>query len=115
MHGNNGSAAMMKSTALISLPLREGAAVRPPHHRLVATLPGVHPQTAIMTLLALLLVHLWVVDASSQTAIDTERSVLTVRVYQAGMLSGFGHEHTIRAPMQNGTFDEEKRTVTFCR
>jgi len=66
-----------------------------------------------MTLLAVLLVHLWVVNASSQTAIDTARSVLTVRVYKAGMLSGFGHEHTIRARMQNGTFDEEKRTVTF--
>jgi polyisoprenoid-binding protein YceI len=66
-----------------------------------------------MTLLTVLLVHLWAVNASSQTAIDTERSVLTVRVYKAGMLSGFGHEHTIRAPMQNGTFDEEKRTVTF--
>ena len=113
MHGNNGRAAMMKSTALISLHLREGGAVRPPHHRLIATLSGLHARTGVMTLLAVLLVHLWVVDASSQRAIDTEHSVLTVRVYKAGMLSGFGHEHTIRARIQNGTFDEEKRTVTF--
>jgi polyisoprenoid-binding protein YceI len=53
------------------------------------------------------------VDASSQKAIDTQRSVLTVRVYKAGMFSAFGHEHAIRAPIQNGTFDEDKGTVDF--
>jgi polyisoprenoid-binding protein YceI len=104
---------MMKSTALISLPLREGGAVRPPRHCSIATLSALRARTGVMTLLAVALVHLWVVDASSQTAIDTERSVLTVRVYKAGILSGFGHEHTIRAPLQNGTVDEENRTVTF--
>jgi hypothetical protein len=52
-------------------------------------------------------------NASSQKAIDTERSVLTVRVYKAGLLSAFGHEHEIRAPIQKGTFDEEKNTVEF--
>jgi len=109
---NHGGTAVMMA-AQNSLPITEGGAVRPPHHRLIATLSGLHAQTGVMTLLAVLLVHLWVVNASSQTAIDTARSVLTVRVYKAGMLSGFGHEHTIRARMQNGTFDEEKRTVTF--
>jgi len=104
---------MMKNTALISPQLREGGAVRSPYHRLIAKLSGLHVRTGVMTLFSVLLLHLWIVDASSQTAIDTERSVLTVRVYKAGMLSGFGHEHTIRAPMQNGTFNEEGRTVTF--
>lgn len=113
MHPKNGGTAMMRSTALISLQLREGEAVRAPHHRLIAKLSGLHARTGVMILLAVMVVHLSVVDASSQTAIDTERSVLTVRVYKEGMLSSFGHEHTIRAPMQNGTFDEESRTVTF--
>jgi polyisoprenoid-binding protein YceI len=52
-------------------------------------------------------------DASSQKPIDTQRSVLTVRVYKAGAFSAFGHEHAIRAPIQNGTFDEDRGTVDF--
>jgi len=35
------------------------------------------------------------------------------RVYKAGLLSAFGHEHEIRAPVQNGRFDENKNTVEF--
>jgi polyisoprenoid-binding protein YceI len=66
-----------------------------------------------MALLGLLSVFLWDVDASAQKAIDTQRSVLTVRVYKAGMFSAFGHEHAIRVPIQNGTFDQEKGTVDF--
>jgi len=68
-----------------------------------------------MTLFGLLSVLLLGVDASAQTVtvIDTQRSVLTVRVYKAGMFSAFGHEHAIRAPIQNGTFDEDKGTVDF--
>jgi polyisoprenoid-binding protein YceI len=64
-------------------------------------------------LLGLLSVYLWGVDASAQKAIDTQHSVLTVRVYKAGAFSAFGHEHTIRAPIQNGTFDEDKGTADF--
>ena len=52
-------------------------------------------------------------DVSSQKAMDPERSVLTVRVYKAGLLSPFGHQHEIRAPIQRGTFDEGKDTVEF--
>jgi hypothetical protein len=66
-----------------------------------------------MTLLGLLSVLLLGLAASAQKVRDTQRSVLTVRVYKAGMLSAFGHEHAIRAPIQNGTFDEDKGTVDF--
>ena len=52
-------------------------------------------------------------DASAQKAIDTQRSVVTVRVYKAGAFSAFGHEHAVRAPIQHGTFDEDKGTVDF--
>lgn len=66
---------------------------------------------AILWLVVLL--PLWAGDPSSQKAIDTEKSVVTVRVYKAGLLSPFGHEHEIRAPIQKGTIDEEKNTVEF--
>jgi polyisoprenoid-binding protein YceI len=66
-----------------------------------------------MTLLGLLSVLLFGVDTSAQKAIDVQHSVLTVRVYKAGAFSAFGHEHSIRAPIQNGSFDENKGTVEF--
>src|SRR5438128_207147 len=70
-----------------------------------------------MTLFCLLglfaLLPLWAEDAGSQKAIDTERSILTVRVYKAGLLSAFAHDHEIRAPIQKGSFDEDKSTVEF--
>jgi polyisoprenoid-binding protein YceI len=57
------------------------------------------------------LVSLWAADTAMSKAIDTEHSVLTVRVYKSGFLSAFGHEHEIRAPIQTGTFDEDKPVV----
>src|SRR6185312_18619 len=45
--------------------------------------------------------------------IDTEKSVLTIRVYKSGLFSAFAHDHEIRAPIQSGSFDEQKRTVEF--
>jgi polyisoprenoid-binding protein YceI len=56
---------------------------------------------------AFLCVSAWTRD------IDTGKSVLTVRVYKSGLFSAFAHDHEIRAPMQNGSFDEQKRTVDF--
>jgi polyisoprenoid-binding protein YceI len=83
----------------------------------MAALAKIHAQSAARMLIALVclpvLLLLWTADASSQKAIDTERSVLTVRVYKTGLLSALGHEHEIRAPIQKGTFDEGKNTVEF--
>jgi polyisoprenoid-binding protein YceI len=45
--------------------------------------------------------------------VDTAKSVLTVRVYKSGLFSAFAHDHEIRAPIQSGSFDEQKRTVEF--
>ena len=112
MHGNNGRAAMTMQ-GLIGVPLGEGGAVRPSLNRWFLAPSRLRMGTGAMTLLGLLTVLLWGVDASAQKVIDTQRSVLTVRVYKAGMFSAFGHEHAIRAPIQNGTFDEEKGTVDF--
>jgi len=52
-------------------------------------------------------------EANSERAIDTERSVVTVRVYKGGLFSSFGHDHEIRAPIKDGAVDEEKGTVWF--
>src|ERR1043165_36077 len=46
-------------------------------------------------------------------AIDLEKSFLTVRVYKAGLFSAFGHDHEIRAPIQQGSVDEQNKTVEF--
>ena len=85
--------------------LREGGATL---GRSSALISGLRVRVGTMTLLGLLLMPLLVMDASSQKLIDTQRSVLTVRVYKAGAFSAFGHEHAIRAPIQNGTFDEDQ-------
>lgn len=54
----------------------------------------------------------WTAPRSGQThAIDTRSSVLTVRVFKAGVLSAFGHEHTIAAPITSGTVDSDARRV----
>jgi polyisoprenoid-binding protein YceI len=49
--------------------------------------------------------------AAESREIDTQRSVMTIRVFKAGFLSAFGHEHEISAPIQQGSFSEEKPTV----
>lgn len=53
--------------------------------------------------------------ASGQSArqIDVDKSLLTVRVYKSGLFSAFAHDHEIRAPIQAGSFDEQKHTVEF--
>jgi len=44
-------------------------------------------------------------------AIDTAKSAITVHVYKAGVLSAFGHDHEIIAPMDRGSVDVEGRKV----
>jgi polyisoprenoid-binding protein YceI len=110
MHSNNGGAALTMQR-VIGVLLTECGAVRSSLNRGFLALPRLGLQAGVMTLLGLLSVLLLGVDASAQKVIDAQRSVLTVRVYKAGMFSAFGHEHAIRAPIQNGTFDEDKGTV----
>jgi len=45
--------------------------------------------------------------------IDTERSTVTVRVFKAGLLRGFGDDHVIQAPLAEGTFDPAKPHVSI--
>ena len=55
----------------------------------------------------------WCCASAGARDIDTQKSVLTVRVYKSGVFSAFAHDHEIRAPIQSGSFDEQKRTVEF--
>lgn len=40
-----------------------------------------------------------------QHPIDTAKSTMTIRVYKAGVLSAFGHDHEIAAPIAGGSID----------
>src|SRR6266567_6000960 len=42
---------------------------------------------------------------AEQQAIDIQKSVVTVRVYKAGVFSAFGHDHEIAAPITRGSAD----------
>jgi polyisoprenoid-binding protein YceI len=54
----------------------------------------------------------WTLTASAeQHAIDTQKSVMTVRVYKAGAFSAFAHDHEIAAPIAGGTADTATRLV----
>jgi polyisoprenoid-binding protein YceI len=107
----------MMSRASSEQPLREGGGIRAfrdPRLIVPARIAAIALSMILLwSLFAFSALRGWIADASSEKAIDTERSVLTVRVYKAGLFSSFGHDHEIRAPIKEGTFDEEKNTVQF--
>jgi polyisoprenoid-binding protein YceI len=54
----------------------------------------------------------WIAAASAQQhAIDSGKSVMTVRVYKAGVFSALGHEHEIAAPITGGVVDSAAHHV----
>jgi polyisoprenoid-binding protein YceI len=53
----------------------------------------------------------WAADNKEQHNIDTQKSVMTVRVFKAGALSAFGHDHQIGAPIARGTVDRAAHRV----
>jgi polyisoprenoid-binding protein YceI len=46
-------------------------------------------------------------------AIDTDKSVVRVRVSKSGLLSGLGHEHEVSAPVASGTVDTASGQVVL--
>jgi hypothetical protein len=52
-------------------------------------------------LILLLTTHL----GAQEQRIDTQRSVLTIHVGKGGLLSAAGHEHWVRAPFSEGSFN----------
>ena len=49
--------------------------------------------------------------AAQERAIDPGKSVMTVRVYKAGVLSALGHNHEIAAPIAGGAVDPTAHRV----
>jgi len=56
------------------------------------------PGAALLTVVA--------VAAAQDTAIDVQRSSITIHVGKAGLLSAAGHDHFINAPISSGTIQE---------
>lgn len=48
---------------------------------------------------------------AGERAIDTAKSTMTVKVFKAGMLSAFGHDHEISAPIAAGRVDTSAKHV----
>jgi polyisoprenoid-binding protein YceI len=46
--------------------------------------------------------------AAQDSAIDVQRSTVTIHVGKSGMLSAAGHDHTIIAPISSGTIQESQ-------
>jgi polyisoprenoid-binding protein YceI len=72
-----------------------------------------HGRKLPLFLVVLPLVILWVSLSHAQQSpvsrdIDTQKSVMTVRVFKSGVFSAFGHEHEISAPIEHGTFHESQ-------
>jgi polyisoprenoid-binding protein YceI len=53
----------------------------------------------------------WHSAQAQPRAIDSAKSVMTVKVFKAGMLSAFGHDHEIAAPIASGTVDTTAHKV----
>jgi polyisoprenoid-binding protein YceI len=68
-------------------------------------------------LIALILLRVFALGVASAAdsgvlrSIDSEKSVMTVRVFKAGLFSGFAHDHEISAPIQEGSFDQANPSV----
>jgi polyisoprenoid-binding protein YceI len=60
-----------------------------------------------LTLLVLAACAAW----AQPKAIDAVHSTMTVHVFKAGMLSAFGHDHEISAPIAEGSVDTAARKV----
>jgi polyisoprenoid-binding protein YceI len=64
-----------------------------------------------MCTLAILTLACAVAGNGQPRAIDTTKSAITVHVYKAGVLSAFGHDHEISAPIARGAVDVDQSKV----
>jgi polyisoprenoid-binding protein YceI len=53
--------------------------------------------------------------SAQQHTIDTLKSTLTILVGKTGALSGLGHEHEVRAPIQSGTANTDSHPAVELR
>src|SRR5580704_16316349 len=50
---------------------------------------------------------------AQESAIDVQRSTITIHVGKAGLLSAAGHDHWVNAPISSGTINESAPRVEF--
>ena len=84
--------------------VKSGEQERPPHTGAVGGLMKVF---SMWVAAVILFSALW----AAASDIDTQKSVMTVRVLKSGMFSAFGHEHEISAPIKDGKFSETEKSV----
>lgn len=70
------------------------------------------PAKAIAAGLGLLILPIAFAQSGSRS-IDTAHSVITVRVFKAGLFSAFGHNHEIAAPIAKGSVDIQEQRVSL--
>jgi polyisoprenoid-binding protein YceI len=66
---------------------------------------------AIARALGIALLLACAVSSTAQNVLDAPHSSVTVRVYKTGLFSTFAHDHTIAAPISEGSLDPAKRTI----
>lgn len=75
------------------------------------SVPGRYAFEGAVLLLLITPVLLAAAAGGQQKAIDTEKSMMTVRVYKTGVFSALGHDHEISAPIAAGSVDATGRGV----
>lgn len=64
-----------------------------------------------MRMTVLLLIGCTAAAHAEQRAIDQQKSAVAIHVYKAGILSAFGHDHEVSAPVASGSVDSVARQV----
>jgi polyisoprenoid-binding protein YceI len=92
---------------LEKIHIKSGGQECPPH-----TYTGGQMRSFSMWAAALVLpAALWAADSATPREIDTQKSVMTVRVLKTGLFSAFAHDHDISAPIRDGKLNETDRSV----
>lgn len=70
--------------------------------------PRLKSSFALTSLISALLLPAQPADAPVSRPMDSDRSIIRIHVFKAGLFSAFGHDHNISAPIQQGSFSEQK-------
>ena len=66
---------------------------------------------AIARALGIALLLAVALPSAAQNVLDAPHSSVTVRVFKTGLFSTFAHDHTVAAPISEGSLDLTKRTI----
>jgi len=65
----------------------------------------------LLRTLAWILILGWSLALGAQNSLDAPHSSVTVRVFKTGLFATFAHDHTVAAPISEGSLDATHRTV----